>query len=38
MTKDEADELSREIERDCRRYPCSLDLKEEDFETETNVL
>ncbi|XOQ42947.1 MAG: hypothetical protein ACFWTN_00580 [Clostridium sp.] len=36
MTEDAADEISRAIERDCRRYPRKLDIEEEGHAAEAN--
>ncbi len=38
MAEKKADEISREIERDCRRYPHILSLEEENHAAETDEL
>ncbi len=38
MTEDTAEEISRAIERDCRRYPRNLNLEGESDASETDEL
>lgn len=38
MTEDEAEEISRAIERDCRRYPRGLSLEEDGDAPDTDEL
>lgn len=36
MTEDTADKISQAIERDCRRYPRTLDIEEENDAAKAN--